>query len=234
MPADRKLSELSKKALSILQNSPLSVEILQLAAKTSKRASEFTPTQHAPAAQLNLQRLAASTTLSVNQDKIALHAWTEANYMLNDFIMSETDLNLEALLKLHKALLPAVGGAIRQTDLQGGNSKYPPYKDLQHLWEIFDSLILHNQAVTDPILFAAQIYQWLISLHFFDDANGRLARLSADWVLTSAGIPPISFDNDAASFVSVLDEVRKYDINTAVIRICQGINGSLDILEQKS
>ncbi len=233
MSSSVSISGLSQKALRILQNTELSLPTQDLVKSTLFRSENFSPVENDSANLLTLQRLAASNTLFINKDTVALQNWLNANQLLNEFILSASSVTGHKIKDLHRALLPSADAFFRSSHLQGGNGVYPPPEDLNILWGVFLTEVLNNPKDKNPIFFASQIYQWLVSLHFFEDANGRLARLSADWVLTASGIPPLSFANDAASFVSVLDEQRNYDTNTAVIRVCQGIQQSLDILEQK-
>jgi Fic family protein len=43
---------------------------------------------------------------------------------------------------------------------------------------------------------AAKMYQRLVSIHPFMDANGRTCRLAMDWVLQSHGLPPAALQGD--------------------------------------
>jgi hypothetical protein len=47
-----------------------------------------------------------------------------------------------------------------------------------------------------PLLLAAQLYQRLLSIHPFQNGNGRTARLVLDWLLLRQGLPPAVFGND--------------------------------------
>src|SRR5437868_2057675 len=104
----------------------------------------------------------------------------------------------------------------RRTELvQGGNCAYPPSGDLEFLQDAFTRSVLASLGNNHAVLEAAMLYQWLVTCHFFPDANGRLARLAADWRLALGGFPPLGFPNGAASFVSALDEERPYGPFTA-------------------
>ena len=73
----------------------------------------------------------------------------------------------------------------------------------------------------DPILRAAQAHLWFVTLHPFDDGNGRLARVITDYTLAQAEHQAIRFYAMAASIM----EERKgyYDILESTQK------GSLDI-----
>jgi Fic family protein len=63
---------------------------------------------------------------------------------------------------------------------------------------------------TDPVLRAAIAHLWFVTIHPFDDGNGRIARAIADWALARA-------DHSAQRFYSMSDHIRRerrdyYDI----------------------
>ena len=59
-----------------------------------------------------------------------------------------------------------------------------------------------------PIAGAALAQQWIVSAHPFVDANGRTARLAADWLLARAGYPPATHPSFVASLNAVVDHGR--------------------------
>ncbi len=83
-------------------------------------------------------------------------------------------------------------GVLRHFDVVSG---VPPHhylradQLLQAMIELLDWLEANRNRLPPPVL-AAQCFQRLVSLHPFADANGRSARLLADWVLQLAGLPP--------------------------------------------
>ena len=63
---------------------------------------------------------------------------------------------------------------------------------------------------TDPVLRCALAHFWFVTIHPFDDGNGRIARAIADWVLAQS-------DNSSQRFYSMSAEIRQertayYDI----------------------
>lgn len=63
---------------------------------------------------------------------------------------------------------------------------------------------------TDPVLRAALAHLWFVTIHPFDDGNGRIARAIADWVLARA-------ENSSQRFYSMSAQIRQerkeyYDI----------------------
>ncbi len=228
------LSPLSLEALRLLSQQDISAEALSLVDQVESVCAQMPAPTADKIELLGFQRLQASTTLikEINAPtQVALTHWADANEELRQFILDQTAIDGATILSLHTKLNPASFGLLRATDLQGGNGEYPPAKDLAVLWTIFESEILATLETEHPILEAAKLYQWLITLHFFADANGRTARLVTDWRLAQAGLPPLAFPNDASSFVSALDKDRDHTPELAVRRICQGISETLNLFK---
>lgn len=228
------LSPLSLEALRLLDPQDLSDETLHLVEQVELVCAQLPAPTQDKVEQLGFQRLQASTTLIKEisaPTQVALSNWAAANDELRRFILEQTAIDGTSILSLHTKLNPDSFGLLRATDLQGGNGEYPPASDLAVLWTVFESEVLATLDTEHPIIEAAKLYQWLITLHFFADANGRTARLVADWRLAQAGLPPLAFRNDASSFVSALDKDRAHTPELAVRRICQGIGETLSIFK---
>lgn len=60
------------------------------------------------------------------------------------------------------------------------------------MMEHFITWLRKNIDSTHPVLLAAQARQLLVSIHPFNDGNGRLARTVADFILMKGGYPPAS------------------------------------------
>lgn len=75
----------------------------------------------------------------------------------------------------------------------------------------------------DPVLRAAKAHLWFVTIHPFDDGNGRIARAIADWALARS-------ENSARRFYSMSAQIRRerkeyYDILEKTQR------GTLDVTE---
>lgn len=67
---------------------------------------------------------------------------------------------------------------------------YPPGQDVTSHLDDFIRWYGANRGIGDPIAFAAEAQQRLISIHPFADGNGRVSRLVMDHALQSRGLPP--------------------------------------------
>lgn len=75
----------------------------------------------------------------------------------------------------------------------------------------------------DPVIIAANAHLWFVTIHPFDDGNGRVARAIADWVLAR-------FENSSRRYYSMSAQIRRerkeyYDILERTQK------GTLDITE---
>jgi len=75
----------------------------------------------------------------------------------------------------------------------------------------------------DPVLRAAQAHLWFVTIHPFDDGNGRIARAIADWALARS-------ENSSQRFYSMSAQIRRerkeyYDILEKTQK------GTLDVTE---
>ncbi len=76
----------------------------------------------------------------------------------------------------------------------------PPEKHLNKEMKKF--IVWANQDVgTDPVLHAAVAHLWFVTIHPFDDGNGRIARAVADWALARS-------ENSAQRFYSMSSQIR--------------------------
>jgi len=75
---------------------------------------------------------------------------------------------------------------------------------------------------TDPVLRAAQAHLWFVTIHPFDDGNGRIARAIADWALARS-------EKSAQRFYSMSSQIRQ-ERNAYYEILERTQKGSLDIM----
>ncbi|MCF8825967.1 uridine 5'-monophosphate transferase XopAC [Xanthomonas campestris] len=159
-------------------------------------------------ARVDQMREGASTTLS-SQDHKASAAWKTATEKVSSWAEEGAPITLDRIFKLNQLLLPEgddendpIGGQLRKVGVQAAPSntwtecRYPPPETLKDEMAKFSGWLEHSEQQAHArdalghIEFAAQLHQRLVSLHPFDDANGRTARLAMDWALQRHGLPP--------------------------------------------
>lgn len=65
---------------------------------------------------------------------------------------------------------------------------------------------VRKNSLLPPVIIAATVHAWLAHVHPFDDGNGRVARLLANIVVGSAGLPPliIRVSGDRSRYINAL------------------------------
>ncbi|MCS4510213.1 Fic family protein [Xylophilus ampelinus] len=103
--------------------------------------------------------------------------------------------------------------------------------EMAHFDEWFESKADQvAQGTVTPVELAAATAQRLISIHPFPDANGRTARLAADWVLASYGLPPSACDDRQTTVYSSGNNRKGPE--DALNWMTRGLAKTIDIYEQ--
>ncbi len=106
----------------------------------------------------------------------------------------------------------ALTAAQRQARFETAIIVYPGADDVQGALDDFFVWYARNRGAGDPVAFAAEAQQRLVSIHPFADGNGRVSRLVMDHALQGEGLPPALLrDPDLDYMVSAAawaDEVR--------------------------
>ena len=118
----------------------------------------------------------------------------------------------------------------------------PPAERIAQEMRVF--LDWFNQPpATDPVLKAAQAHLWFVTLHPFDDGNGRIARAIADMALARSEGSPQRFYSMSAqieaernAYYDILERTQKSDVDVTSWMIwflgClhRAIDGAQDVL----
>lgn len=165
------------------------------------------------------KRLLASNTLSRAEDLDERAAWDRANVWLAKTIASIEGTS-DALHTLDvdriRALASIVGGGVegerrdlRTTPVYSCGLEYLAPSEVAREMALLEERT--NAALKGGLpapLVAARVYICLVTIHPFENANGRVARLAADAVLLGAGYLPLSFASPIASHVAQMSAVR--------------------------
>ncbi|MDA3954970.1 MAG: Fic family protein [Bacteroidales bacterium] len=142
--------------------------------------------------------------------------------MMLDATQNYTDnLSIERLFNWHSSLFPTgrsgmykiivgswrddstgpmqvVSGALGKEKV---HYQAPDAKDIEHEIKIFLNWFNSNQEI-DPVLKSGIAHFWFVTLHPFEDGNGRIARAIADMLLTKS-------DGISQRFYSMSSQIRK-------------------------
>ncbi len=122
-------------------------------------------------------------------------AWEKVKTLAKpDAVLTEHDL-----LDLHRIVLTRVeddfAGSYRRGAVRIAGSHHVPPNPIK-VPDLMEELFTEIQAIADPVGRAAKLHHGIASIHPFTDGNGRAARLAMNFVLLSAGYPPISIPTD--------------------------------------
>ncbi len=194
------------------------------------------------------QRMMGSTTItpsSFDINQLTRNHWIRAQRQLCSFF-GKTQLSHEDLKSVHKNLTEGEkdvknpgkyrfeieGTGIVRTS-GGWTHTYCPKPLLKENMDAFlewfnQSLIDSQENKINTIIFAAKTYQLCVSLHPFENGNGRISRLMMDFVFESSGLLPPILGKDVLDAVFPLDPI---DIHVHVGFINKIVKG---ILESKT
>ncbi len=121
----------------------------------------------------------------------------EALNMIIDMAQANKSLKLSDLLDLHKIVVKdteeAEPGYFRKGFVGIGNSPYvpPPAYEIDNLVDEMLTYVNGNPDKLNPYELAFKTHLWLVSIHPFDDGNGRVTRLVAGLIQLKRHMPPI-------------------------------------------
>ncbi|WP_269475487.1 XopAC/AvrAC family type III secretion system effector [Ralstonia pseudosolanacearum] len=191
-------------------------------------------------ARVDQMRQGASTTLS-SQDHEASAAWKAAAKKVSNWAEKGAPITLDRICKLNQLLLPeeddddAIGGQLREVNVQAAdgntwtNHRYPPPETLKDEMAAFSEWLAHSEQQSHArdalghVEFAAQLHQRLASLHPFQDANGRTARLAMDWALQRHGLPPAPPIGEASRLPASFLGGRRVSPEKVVLEALEGM-----------
>jgi len=181
---------------------------------------------------LQIARLRGSNTLL--HDTLKVETWNLAIKAVWGFIQENRPPDLEAICEVNRILLGKLPGEplIRKTKISA-EKVFPSPKKVELLLEDFNTQLGPILEHEHPLIQATWIYQTLVSIHPFENANGRTSRLAADWVLASKGFPPMVFLSPVAAMVPLDVECKQLDIKsrlTGILRVTGAVGMAVKIL----
>ncbi len=178
-------------------------------------------------AKLAKSRLLSSNTASRAIDD-SLARWDEANRYISECIQDEKKLSFEIITKIN-SIYNAKNSKIRETPIYGGGIEFIRS---QYLEEAKVLLINNLLGDVDMCFYekAFHLYQWIVSLHFFDNGNGRTSRLCADYILMQNGKLPICFQSSVRSHVAQMLEDRMVNKEDKYLSFLKAIKRSYEVV----
>ena len=174
--------------------------------------------------ELNIKRMMASNTLIKEKASLKLAQWDEANAMLNSFLSEGRGFSLHLMSEINA--LFTKNSSYRSGEMYSADIQYLSQDKLHETLSYFEENYLKAESNFSPLELAFHLYQWSVTLHPFDNGNGRTARLMADWCLLKNGFLPLCFTSSIQSHVAYTINGRKTDKNTLYLRFLAGVKES--------
>jgi hypothetical protein len=153
---------------------------------------------------LNLARSFASNTLKT--DSAQLPGWQAAVARTAQSLASREPLALPMLEAWNRLLLGNHDTAVlRIVEQSLVGRRLLAVAEVPAALRDFEAHVL-GPGEEHAVVRASRIYQWLISIHPFTNANGRTARLAADYVLIEAGYLPTVFPSPLSFSVALFPD----------------------------
>ena len=125
-------------------------------------------------------------------------------------------LREDEMLDIHRAVLHnEIGthvGRYREVPVYITNSLFvpPPPEQVPGMMRDLIKLVNKNTDKLDPVALAAMVHHIFVTIHPFEDGNGRAGRLLSNLILMRNGYPPIIIENrERKRYFRMLDEIRK-------------------------
>ena len=188
---------------------------------------------------LNVESVRSSLAKQLGVEQAGLPPGTPQSDGLAELLIDATHhydvpLTKDRLFQWHRALFPMGQSGltpIRVVQLRGAEPmqvvsgpvgkrvihfEAPPNENLEKELDDFLSWFTQNQQQLDPVMRAGIAHLWFITLHPFDDGNGRIARAISDLVLAQAEHRNIRFYAMAATimknrqgYYNILEETQR-------------------------
>lgn len=199
------------------------------------------------------RRRSSSCTLaegSSNQVRGCIERWNNANELTASYAKSDKEnpnqwFDRGRLQKMHLRLCKGEEGVKSPGQFRDGivrtsggwTHMYCPQnfleKNIEEFLRGFNRGLQQCEAKElNPIIFASQVYQQFVSLHPFENGNGRISRLLMDYVLERFDLPPPILGDDVLDAVFPLDQ-KRVDQVQFVEKIIEGIKHSKGLLDIK-
>ena len=179
--------------------------------------------------------------------KLARENFQKASQMVSGWAKAGVQISIEGLQKVNEALGKGLDnnggtpGEVRKQDVMtmtatGAPNPYLPSKTVPGELVAAVAWYQANRTKLKGPALAAQMYQRLVSIHPFMDANGRTCRLAMDWVLESHGLPPAALQGDEVNVaVFGLDKIAGRSSvapGHAEQAVVAGIQRTIDVMKR--
>lgn len=159
--------------------------------------------------QIGLQRLSPYRLRSSGSLKSGnLQGWMTANSYVSQKVLNEILPTAEDVLHINSLMTENPKASIRSVDIFIGPHKACAPEQLPAFLTYFYENILPSHKHSHPLIAAALTRYWLVSLHPFEDGNGRTSVMICDWLLLNNNYLPLSFQRQLDAVIATLQNAR--------------------------
>lgn len=160
-------------------------------ARVKIESSDFPDWQGRLAKMAHL-RIRSSNTLRRGE----MDSWVKANAFVEEQICQRRLPSWSAICEINSILTGTEQNeVVRKSPIYIGPFVASPHEKLnEHILFFAENILPLEKQSRHPLVFAALLQYWIVSLHPFKDANGRTAVLIADWVNLYFGFFPQVFE----------------------------------------
>ncbi|KYG61025.1 hypothetical protein AZI85_08675 [Bdellovibrio bacteriovorus] len=156
-----------------------------------------------------------------------VETWQQANSYIAEKIQTNQAPTWQDILNLNALLTNQVKSEIRTKPVYLGPFEACPPEELTSSLQYFENHILQNKDQLHPLIATALCQYWLVSLHPFEDGNGRTSVVLSDWLLGLHGYLPMSFDTKIDGLIATLSNDRvSATPGNAVIKLITNVQRS--------
>lgn len=126
-----------------------------------------------------------------SENRKIFEAWFEAREIVRQKIASGQHPTTKDLVQINKI----VGSGVRPIDYIPSFQTSSHWKDIPAELAKLDAWYEQKRKTLHPVALAALYGQKLLTIHPFDDGNGRTSRLAQEWILVLNHLPPPFYSN---------------------------------------
>lgn len=192
----------------------------------------------------SLEDLRVEGSGSIQSEPKKREGWKLAEKFMDDVIESGSELTLEIICKINALILRDAEDVENRGELRKGQIKrtgyygiaYVGFLDVESLtYELIAFINKGMKQGDNPIILAAIAYQRLVSIHPFEDGNGRVCRFVMNYILQRSGLPPAALVEDELNVAIYGGQENKQPEvqetpTTAVEKVLLGLQRSIEIL----
>ena len=210
----------------LMETSALSLNIKQIhndLSNTDKGDPDPTKLQ-----ELNQMRLLSSNTLSKfpKQQKIA--AWNNAQGVLFQLLSEKNQLSNDDFKTLNTAITGSKSNGFRDFEIQTGAGEYLSSDKVSEAFKTYANTL--ETFKNDPLRTAFETYLTIVTVHPFENGNGRTARLAADFYLLGHGHLPVCFKSSIQSHVALVKNSVKRSKEESYLKFLEAVKYSHHIV----